>query len=268
MRNDALRDAIVRLVERLSEAMVTRLADTLADLPGGAWAEIQPTAVSLFAVPYYHEQVKVLLTAWQTHAPHMTPQAVALALQSTLSALQQQRKKQTLELVWTGPPSAEPLRRTAPVLHQLIDEAQRDLLIVVFAVYDIAEIREALHRAATRGVQLRLILESAKASGGKVSYEMHSAFDAELIGHAQIYHWPIAQRLTDSNGKHGSLHAKCAIADGATMLLSSANLTHYALNLNMELGVLIRGGKLPQQVAAHFQCLIEQGVLVRVGGMQ
>jgi phosphatidylserine/phosphatidylglycerophosphate/cardiolipin synthase-like enzyme len=46
--------------------------------------------------------------------------------------------------------------------------------------------------------------------------------------------------------------------------VSSANLTDYALNLNMELGVLIAGGSQPQTVMAQFDALIAQGILHRV----
>ena len=44
------------------------------------------------------------------------------------------------------------------------------------------------------------------------------------------------------------------------MLISSANLTEYAMTLNMELGVLIRGGPQPGQVQAHLTRLVERGV--------
>ena len=45
------------------------------------------------------------------------------------------------------------------------------------------------------------------------------------------------------DGRLGSLPAKVAVADGATLLISSANFTEYAMTLNMELGVLIRGSE-------------------------
>ena len=51
------------------------------------------------------------------------------------------------------------------------------------------------------------------------------------------------------------------VADGHWLFLSSANLTEYALSLNMELGVLIRGGPLPRQVEDHFSGLIAAGEL-------
>jgi hypothetical protein len=44
-----------------------------------------------------------------------------------------------------------------------------------------------------------------------------------------------------------------------TIFLSSANLTEFAFNLNMELGVLIKGGSLPIAVETHFRTLIATG---------
>lgn len=41
----------------------------------------------------------------------------------------------------------------------------------------------------------------------------------------------------------------------------AANLTGYALNLNMEMGLLVRGGNLPGRAAGHLKQLIEEGVL-------
>jgi len=35
---------------------------------------------------------------------------------------------------------------------------------------------------------------------------------------------------------------KCAVADGEWLFLSSANLTQQAFTINMELGMLVRGG--------------------------
>jgi phosphatidylserine/phosphatidylglycerophosphate/cardiolipin synthase-like enzyme len=44
------------------------------------------------------------------------------------------------------------------------------------------------------------------------------------------------------------------------MLISSANLTEYAMTLNMEMGLLVRGGPLPGQVQSHLTRLVEKGV--------
>lgn len=79
-----------------------------------------------------------------------------------------------------------------------------------------------------------------------------------------MYIWPADKRLRDQNGRHGALHVKCAVADQRVLFLSSANLTDHALSLNMELGVLIRGGDAAPAVWRHFQRMIEQGELVKL----
>jgi hypothetical protein len=41
-------------------------------------------------------------------------------------------------------------------------------------------------------------------------------------------------------------------------------MTEYAFSINMELGMLVTGGPLPQQVEEQFDRLIGDGVLMRV----
>ena len=54
--------------------------------------------------------------------------------------------------------------------------------------------------------------------------------------------------------------------DGVYLFISSANLTNYAMRLNMEMGVVVHSGPLPGQVHEHFLGLIRSGVLVRTEG--
>lgn len=79
-----------------------------------------------------------------------------------------------------------------------------------------------------------------------------------------VYYWPQENRSKDVNGAIGKLHVKCAVADGQRLFLSSANFTEYAFTINMELGLLVTGGKLPEQVERHFERLIEGGSFLRV----
>ena len=46
----------------------------------------------------------------------------------------------------------------------------------------------------------------------------------------------------------------------AFITLSSANLTGYAMTLNMEMGLLVRGGPLPVQVESHLEQLKKDDV--------
>ena len=48
------------------------------------------------------------------------------------------------------------------------------------------------------------------------------------------------QRPRPPDGRHGSLHATAAVADGKALFISSTNLTEDAMALDMELGVLRR----------------------------
>jgi phosphatidylserine/phosphatidylglycerophosphate/cardiolipin synthase-like enzyme len=83
---------------------------------------------------------------------------------------------------------------------------------------------------------------------------------------AAVYIWPLKRRPVDAAGHHGSLHVKWAVADDAVLLVSSANLTAYAFTLNMELGLLVRGGAIPGRVSAHLDRLIDQHILVALHG--
>jgi hypothetical protein len=44
-------------------------------------------------------------------------------------------------------------------------------------------------------------------------------------------------------------------------MISSANLTAYGLDANMELGLIVRGDPIPQRIAGHFRQLIRDGTL-------
>ena len=106
---------------------------------------------------------------------------------------------------------------------------------------------------------MRSINVTIHADSDDIEVATIKALGGDVPQHARIYAWPLDQRPRTDDGKHGSLHAKIALADGQTMLISSANLTQYAMTLNMEMGILVHGGPLPSQVERHFTRLVEQG---------
>ncbi|NDD65508.1 MAG: hypothetical protein EBZ36_16265, partial [Acidobacteria bacterium] len=97
---------------------------------------------------------------------------------------------------------------------------------------------------------------------GAGEYDTIRALGADITSCASIYYWPREHRDIGDNGKAGILHVKCVVADGELMLLSSANLTHQAFTVNMELGVLIRGGNIPAKVDQQFMSLINHNLLM------
>jgi phosphatidylserine/phosphatidylglycerophosphate/cardiolipin synthase-like enzyme len=213
----------------------------------------------------YPAQVKAdlheLLTIWHQNAPEMPAAALAVALSACLHTIQNQSK---MDLVWTGPDSKVlPYRRTDQTLLQVIRNAQSNLLIVSFAVYKIPSIAIALEETIKRGVKTTIILEDPHISAGKISYTGFNSFKSQTLEKAHFYIWLLENRLQTENGQYGSLHAKLAVADEQSLFLTSANLTEYAMELNIEMGVLIQGGELPIQLVRHFEALITSGVLTR-----
>ena len=146
----------------------------------------------------------------------------------------------------------------------MIGAARQELLLVSFAVYRVPHIAQALVDAARRGVKIRIALETPAESAGRIDYDTVRSLGADVARNADLYVWPESQRGRDAQGNLGALHAKCAVADRELLFISSANLTGYALTINMELGVIVRGGELPGDVATVFTRLIEQGVLQRM----
>lgn len=246
------------VVADLPTEMVLALATSLEESDQLDWPKRRLIILSAIPQPAIRERISTFLDLWQTTMPTVSAQSVALALSAAANAVAAERAHERLELVWTGPDSRLiPLRRTDQALLQLIDSAQLTLHIVSFAVYRIEAIARALARAAGRGVVISLYLETPEASEGCIAYDTLAAFGAEVRQHAHIYVWPLDKRPRATDGRHGSLHAKVAVADSRVMLVSSANLTEYALRLNMEMGVIVHGGELPAQAAAHLARLVE-----------
>lgn len=254
-----------RLAAQLPDESVASLASNLQRASVSDWPRLRFLAMNAVSHPAARDRVAAFLEVWQAAAPQVSADSIALALLTAARVEEHHRQHQALELVWTGPDSTLlPLRRTDQALLQLINESITKLTIVSFAVYKVEAISKAIVQAAQRGVDIAICLETPDASEGKIAFDTVEALGKEVAKRARLYVWPLDQRPQSPTGKHGSLHAKVAIADGNTMLISSANLTEYAMTLNMELGVLVRGGDLPVRVEEHFERLIEDGVLKSV----
>lgn len=108
------------------------------------------------------------------------------------------------------------------------------------------------------GVRVRLVLESAAASRGRLDDDAARAF-ASLGGRVDALEWPA--ELRGEGRATGVLHAKAVVADSRSALVSSANLTAAALDRNIELGLLVTGGAIPRRLEEHFAELRTKGIL-------
>lgn len=70
---------------------------------------------------------------------------------------------------------------------------------------------------------------------------------AALLGHSQLLTWAKDKRPANPEGKTRSLHAKFAIADHQKIFVSSANLTQYAMTLNIEMRILIHSSNIAHE---------------------
>lgn len=204
--------------------------------------------------------------AWlEARGPRTGGELVA-ALLAASDAAQREREEERVDLVWTGPQGERlGLLRIEQSLLDLIDGARSDLLLVTFVAFEVPDLRAALARAAERGVAVRVVAEHPGAEGGKADFDpLDSLLGGGLRDKVRAYVWPAVARPVSERQTRGTLHAKAAVADGRELLISSANFTGHGLALNMELGVRILGGRLPEQVRAHFEDLIRRGVLTGV----
>ena len=257
---------------------LTCIAATASELPG---ATIEWFAAQLEALPdgiltkprlerlikrcpgfSHRRQLQTLMHALDETGANLAPNAIAWALRGAGARDAEMPGDDHLALVWTGPEvaSTKP-RESFGALIEVIDSSRRHLTIASFAAYKVQPVVAALQRALTRGVEVRLILESTLASGGKVSFDPFTALGLTTGNGLTVYVWPQHKRPLSEAGHYGSLHMKCAVADASLVLITSANLTDHALNLNMELGVIVRSAGLAAELTALLDGLIKGGVL-------
>jgi putative cardiolipin synthase len=236
-----------------------RLATVLAAQPGptergrrAAWAVVPNGR--------FRQHVATLFAAWVAECPGVPGSGLALALRSAYGAAAHLRSLVDVDIAWTGPASyLVPVRRTREVLFEVIDAAVDSLILVSFAAYKVPAVIERLKAAAQRGVDVRLVLESKEDSHGALSVDAAAAFTA-LHGLVTFFVWPAELRPDTPSGK-AALHAKAAIADDRVAFVTSANLTGVAQTDNIELGLVVTGGPVPERLAAHFRTLMSQAIL-------
>lgn len=207
--------------------------------------------------PSWRQMTAELVSTCANENPALSLSTIAAMLLTSAYCQEQFQRELSLELLWTGPlPEGSHFRRTDQALLELIRNAQASITIISFAVYNIPEILDALQQAQSRGVELTFIFEVPEASNGKVSYNALSTINPDFLKNAKVLIWSKAKRPINPEGKMGSLHAKLAIADTQKIFLSSANLTNYAMTLNIEMGVLINSHNFAIEISEHIHQLI------------
>jgi cardiolipin synthase len=235
--------ACLKLVEELPGSLVESL---IAQLRAGA----APTMPS----PSYQRRVDEFVRCRSDARGELAPMLeVALAAK---------RSRETAELVWTGPAtSVVAVRSTERVLFDLVQSAERKLTIMSFGIFEVPRLVSGIEEALERRVDIRIILGDREAQTDRVLDQQRHQLGEMVVARACLCWWPHQRRFRDAAGCAGLMHAKAAVADSRTAFLTSANLTEAALERNMELGVLIRGGTLPGAIDRLVDALLESGDL-------
>lgn len=258
----ALLERITDFVSSVSPEAVSEVARQLRTIMETTSADIVLLNIQRQLQSSARPTYQRMLDEWRVRAAPCSALELASAIEGALSFAGRVRSQMSTELVWTGPtfPSAG-LRSTEQVLLDLVRSANKTLFITTFAAYKIQSLKDALNAAVFRGVRIVFILESKDDSDGKVTFNPALALLNTLGAKVEVFVWPLENRPRNAKGQHGSLHAKFVVADGDKLFISSANLTEYALNLNIELGVLIKGGDAPRRAERNIVELIQRKIL-------
>ena len=252
---DELLDAIAALVSLLSPEKVQAVAAQVRRTEASKATTALPSVVG---TPVASGVVEQLAAAWKN------TKVSSDELASMLIAANHVHTKvvsvQSTELVWTGPTTPfVSARRTEQALLQVINSAEQTLFIISFVAYDVSTIVKALNAANDRGVTISMLLESSHENGGSISIDVIGKMRG-LVPGARLYAW----RDKAESFTNGRVHAKVAVADKISCFITSANLTGYAMEKNMEAGVLISGGSIAKLLDEHLRSLIHLRIVTPI----
>lgn len=247
-----LLDAVTALVRLVSPEKVEAIASQIRRTEANESATVLTGVVG---TPMASGVVGQLVKAWRSTT--VNSDELASMLLAASHVLVKSSAEQTIELVWTGPTTPfVSARRTEQALLQVINAAHSTLFITSFVAYDVSSIVKALKAACDRGVLISMLLESSQDHGGSISIDAIGKMRI-LVPSARLYAW---QEKADPFSD-GCVHAKVAVADNGICFITSANLTGYAMEKNMEAGVLVRGGHLPDELHRHLEALVATGAI-------
>lgn len=249
---DKLLEAVTAIVADTHPEKIRQLASCIRESEemsamkeGHGWA----------MTPRSQERLTGLFDSWRL--TEINADELAGMLIGASHAYNEAKLTQSIELVWTGPSSElVATRKTEQALLEVIASAQRELFLTSFVAYKVDSVLVALREVLERGIVVSMLLESSDRHGGGVSVDAIAQM-RESLPKTKIYYWS----KKEGNFAGGKVHAKVAVADSEICFVSSANLTGYAMEKNMETGILIRGGDIPDRLHRHLKAMVTTGVI-------
>lgn len=205
--------------------------------------------------------------------------ATARHIAWTLRLLARERRarraaRDDIELVWTGPEEGGTASRdTRVVAREFFERAERTLLISSYLSTDWGAVFGGLARRmeSVPGLHVRMYVNIKPPRGNATPEEAIADFARSFRAG-----WPGARRpevffdprtvRRDGPGQP-SLHAKCVVADGLRVFVTSANFTEAAQVRNIEAGIVLTDAALAGALAQQFENLVAAGVLQPLFGV-
>ena len=246
---DKLVNAVFQVVQSQHAGKISALASRVKSSSIGEASSLN----NFFGTEAANKALADMLLQWQR--VRCTKEELAGLLLGASYGYLTEKTQEDVQLVWTGPDTnLIPVRRSEQVLLEVINSAQDSLFIVSFVLVNIPAIEAAIKSAVSRGVDVRMLLESEDKDNSASFRDTIERLQAEIPG-LTIYIWPREKR-EGTEGGFARVHAKCVVADQTNTFLTSANLTSAALDKNIEMGVHIQGGSVPQTIYQQFIGLI------------
>ena len=181
------------------------------------------------------------------------PEAVLRLCLQALHIQQEELQPRLLdaELVATLPPHVPGVARpTDMVIHELARGAQSELILLGYELSE-PNVVAALAEARARGVEVVVICDRVRADARDLLASWPSGVE-----------WPRVYQDREREGgpRYASMHAKCLLADGRDLLITSANFTFHGLHGNIEVGVRLAGSP-AEEARKIFSHLVESGIL-------
>ena len=252
--NVAFLDAVAALVCNESKRSLDQFIDALKN--GGL--ETSSTSSAL------QDRLRLTNPRLQRYASVLSEapdrDALLLALQASLHTAAQDRTKHVdVELAWTYPDDPGlGWRTTARVSKEIIESSCESLLVIGYMVTvddDLsglaAQTIAAMADAARRGVQATIALQQ-----GSSNRENFLRAWGDTVPPPPIYTWPGAA------DRWAKVHAKVIVSDRTRALVTSANLTYHGFRGNLEMGLSVKGGGVPQKIDTKIRELIQKRDLV------
>lgn len=201
----------------------------------------------------------------------LTPKQIALMVEAIAGVKETAPDPARLfELVLSGPDLAGiPTNDTQATMQMLMREAEKEVLLVGYAIYNGAELFAPLAQRKQENSNLKVTfcLDIRPPQGIVITAEeVLRRFAHEFRQH----HWPWTElpevyydprSLSRDQSIKASLHAKCLVIDRKAMLVTSANFTEAAQKKNIEMGILVRYAPMAARVAMFYEGLISARVL-------